>query len=334
METADTIPTGILPWHAEPWQALVRRARDGKLPHALLLSGLRGLGKNRFAAELAKALLCLQPQADGQACTLCRSCLLYQAGTHPDYLQVRPGEEGKAIAVDQIRAMNAHLALKSQYAGYKLVIIAPAEQMNGAAANSLLKTLEEPAAHSLLILITSQPALLLATLRSRCQQIKFTAPPASLAVPWLSTFPAAGNNAPELLALAAGAPLMALDMAGSDALSRHAALLDDLDKLAQRQADPVTVAAAWLKTNLPESLAWMLSCIVDMIRMRCVGTPPYLANPEIQQRLRKLAEPLSLAQLYARLDSVTETLRLLNRQINIQLLLEDMLISWNEQKGR
>lgn len=334
METADTIPTGILPWHVEPWQALIRRAQDGKLPHALLLSGLRGLGKNRFVVSLTQALLCLQPQADGQACTRCRSCLLYQAGTHPDYLQVRPGEEGKAIVVDQIRAMNTHLVLKSQYVGYKLVTIAPAEQMNGAAANSLLKTLEEPTAHSLLILITSQPTLLPATVRSRCQQIKFTVPPASLAMPWLSTFPATGNHAAELLALAAGAPVLALDMADSDALLRRAALLDDLDKLAQHQIDPVTVAAAWLKTNLSESLAWMLSCVMDMIRMHCADTPPYLANPDIQQRLRKLAGSLSLAQLYARLDSLTETLRLLNRQINIQLLLEDMLISWDDQKRR
>ncbi len=334
METADTTRAGILPWHIEPWRAVIRRARDGNLPHALLLSGLRGLGKNRFAAHLTQALLCAQPQADGQACTVCRSCLLYQAGTHPDYLQVRPSEEGKAIVVDQIREMNAHLALKSQYAGYRLVIIAPAEQMNGAAANSLLKTLEEPAAHSLLILITSQPAMLLATVRSRCQQIKFTVPSASLATHWLSTFPAARNNVPELLALAAGAPLTALDMADSDALIRRAALLDDLDKLANRQIDPVALAAAWLQTNLTELLAWMLSCTMDMIRMRCVGRPPYLANPDVQQRLLKLAETLSLAQLYVRLDGVTETLRLLNRQINIQLLLEDMLISWNEQNRR
>lgn len=331
VETANILPEGVLlPWHVTPWQALLARRHNDTLPHALLLTGPRGLGKNRFADSLTQALLCGQPQVDGQACTVCRSCLLYQAGTHPDYLQVRPGEEGKAIVVDQIRTMNTHLALKSQYAGHKLVVISPAEQMNTAAANSLLKTLEEPAAHSLLILITGQPAQLLPTVRSRCQQIKFSAPPEHLAASWLKPYLKDNQNLSQLLALAGGAPLAALSMAASDALAKRAAVLGDLGKLLTKQADPVMLAASWLQGNVLETLTWMLSYNMDMIRLRGAAHPPYLANPDLQQSLKVLAERFSLPMLYRRLDCVTEAIRLLNRQINIQLLLEDMLLSWND----
>lgn len=321
---------GLLPWHYDQWQMLMVRLRTNTMPHALLLTGLRGLGKNRFADTLARALLCGQPQADGQACTVCRSCLLYQVGTHPDYLRVCPNEKGKAIVVDQIRAMNTRLSLKSQYGGHKLVIISPAEQMNAAAANSLLKTLEEPSVHSLLILITSQAALLPATVRSRCQQVKFTPPSGPAAIDWLSTQIDDRHNPMHLLALAGGAPLIALDMAASGALARRTSMLDDLERLQKKQADPVTVAAAWLQDNSVEALPWMQSCLMDMIRLKRAAHPPYLANPDLQQRLSLLAEHLSLTLIYTHLDCVTEAIRLSNRQVNTQLLLEDMLISWND----
>lgn len=321
---------GLLPWHTEQWQALMARLHINTLPHALLLTGLRGLGKNRFADALTQALLCGQPRVDGQACKACRSCLLYQAGTHPDYLQVRPSEEGKAIVVDQIRAMNTHLSLKSQYAGHKLVIISPAEQMNIAAANSLLKTLEEPAAHSLLILITNQPALLLATVRSRCQQLKFAPPSEQIAVNWLNTHLDDQQNPVHLLALAGGAPLTALTMAASEAPARRSVMLDGLERLLKKQADPVILAASWLQGNVAETLTWMQSCVMDMVRLRSVAYPPYLANPDLEQRLGLLAERFSLPLIYARLEGVTEAIQLLSRQVNTQLLLEHMLISWSD----
>ncbi|MEO5574049.1 MAG: DNA polymerase III subunit delta' [Gammaproteobacteria bacterium] len=333
---------GLFPWQHDQWEGLIKRLRAGALPHALLLTGVRGLGKNHFARILAQSLLCNSPQPDGQACQVCRSCLLYKADTHPDFFRVYPKEEdssaekakpkekSKLIVVDQIRAMNNHLALKSQYAGHKLVIISPADQMNTAAANSLLKTLEEPAPHSLLMLITSQPARLPATVRSRCQQIKFIPPSEQAAARWLSAHLDQTQNPTQLLALAAGAPLTALAMATDNAIGRRAAMLNDLERLQQRQADPLSVAATWLQGNLTETLGWMLSCVMDMARLRNVAQPRYLANPDIQQRLRELGQHINLSRLYACMDTVTEVMKLLNRQVNTQLLLEDMLILWSD----
>ncbi|MEO5702749.1 MAG: DNA polymerase III subunit delta' [Gammaproteobacteria bacterium] len=321
--------SGLLPWHAGQWQALMQRRQTDTLPHAVLLTGIQGLGKNRFADALTQALLCGHPQTDGQACQSCRSCLLYQAATHPDYLCVQPTEDRKVIIVNQIRKMNEFISLKSQYGGYQIVIISPADKMNSNAANSLLKTLEEPPAQTLLMLITHEASALPATVRSRCLQIKFAPPAEQLAANWLRTHIKDDQDPIHLLALAGSAPLTALSMAASDACTRRALMLDDLESLLNQQADPVSLAATWLKGNVAETLTWMLSCIIDMVRLRSDARPPHLANPDLQQRLSLLAGQFSSAMLYAHLDCVTEAIKLLNSQVNTQLLLEDMLLSWS-----
>lgn len=319
----------LLPWHKVQWQSFIHCLRTGRLPHALLLTGLRGLGKNHFARFIAQAILCTQPRPDGQACTLCRPCLLYLAGTHPDCRRVSPSEEGRDILVDQIRDINAYMALKSHYAGYKIVIISPAERMNPAASNSLLKTLEEPAAPSILVLVTSQPALLLPTVRSRCQRIHFTRPPESLAQAWLADHIDAKYSTKQLLALAGGAPLVAVDLATNDTAARRLAMLDDLGKLAQGQADPLAIAAKWLQWGIEVPLYGLLSWAEDMIRLKSAPNPPYLANRGIQQSLQQFAERLELTELYSHLNRINEALLLANRQISPQLPLESILLSWS-----
>ncbi len=168
--------SAIYPWQQEQWRLLKARNDKGRLPHALLLTGMDGMGKQQFASALAQALLCRYRDSEGFACGACPACERFQAGTHPDFLPVTPGDEGKAITVDMARAVSEFLVLRSHYEGSRIVILAPAEAMNVAAANSLLKTLEEPAPETLLILLASAPGALLATIRSRCQQIKFVLP--------------------------------------------------------------------------------------------------------------------------------------------------------------
>lgn len=319
----------LLPWQHAPWQALIARLRAGRLPHALLLSGARGLGKRHFAGAFAQAVLCTQPHADGLACRQCRSCLLYRAGNHPDLHVLQPAEEGKAILIDQMREMNAAVALKSQYGGYKIVIIAPAEQMNVAAANSLLKTLEEPPAQSLLLLVTHQAGTLPLTVRSRCQTVPFARPDPQIALSWLKAQLGTDADATELLAAADGAPLHALALAEGGTLARRKAMLADFGKLVQNQADPVAVAGAWLEgTPVEQALANLQSWCMDMIRLRSAARPPVLANAGAAQSLYALAARFRLTDLYRRFDETSEALRLVPRQANAQLLLEDVLLSW------
>jgi DNA polymerase III delta' subunit len=174
------------PWTHAQWTQLHQRRQQQRLPHALLLAGPPGLGKADFARDLAQSLLCEQPTAAGMACQHCRSCARFTATTHPDFLVVEPEEPGKAIKVDQVRDLISQFALASHQGGYRIAIVQPAEQMNLAAANSLLKTLEEPPADSLILLISARPSLLPATILSRCQRLEFAPPAHELALAWLN----------------------------------------------------------------------------------------------------------------------------------------------------
>src|SRR3990172_1104273 len=327
-EPALEVAHTLLPWQQEQWQGLQARLHAGRLPHALLLTGKPGLGKRRFAEAFVQSLLCQQPLPDGQACASCRTCLLYAAGTHPDYLTIQPAEEGKAILIDQIRDITAYIALKGHYGNHRAVIICPADRMNAAAANCLLKALEEPTPGCLLLLITSNPGALLATVRSRCQLMPFSAPAADTAIQWLAPQLNDSADPAVLLAMADGAPLAALAMFEQGFPAQRAALLEDFTRLLQRKASPTSLAAAWLESGAGVALQAVLSWTTDMIRLRSTPQPAYLANPDIKSRLTPLAQQFKLPVLYTRYDHAARALGLLNRQANVQLLLEDVLISW------
>jgi DNA polymerase-3 subunit delta' len=329
------IPTEIekrlLPWHTEQWQGLMQDQRAGRLPHALILAGAHGLGKNHFAELLAQSLLCAQPQSDGQACNACRSCLLFQSGNHPDFIHLHPSEESKFIIVDQVRELTSRLAMKSQYGGYQVVLISPAEQMNLAAANSLLKTLEEPGHQTLLAVVTNTPMKLLATVRSRCQTIRFVTPPASLAERWLAMQLGTVKDFSTLLTLSDGAPLKALALATDELTSSmRQTVFDDLRGLAEQRSDPVAVAANWtiMQKAGAEVLPWMARWIMDLIRLRFSAAAPRLTSSDVRQNLLTLAGHYDLGTLYTCLDKLNEAQSLISKQVNIQLLLEDVLVSW------
>ncbi len=321
----------LLPWHAEPWVRVQRMRACGRLPHALLLSGPRGLGKARFAEALAHGLLCERPSGEGLACGACRACRLLAAGSHPDFAQVSPAEDGKVIRVDQIRELSDFLGYTSGFGGRKLVIVSPAERMNVNAANSLLKTLEEPPPRSLLLLVAERAAALPATVRSRCQTLAFAPPPAAAALAWLA--PRVGDADPAvLLALAGGAPLAAL--AGAEGIARRRELFKTLLALAADQADPVRVAEAWLEGALDENLRWLAGWHMDVIRLNMATDPPRLDNPDLRAGLARLAPRLPAAEWQRRLDAVNRLRGLAATQVNAQAMLEDFFIAWAERIGR
>lgn len=317
----------ILPWQQTLWDSVQARRRAGTLPHALLLCGSRGLGKQQFAAQFARSLLCAAPSAAGLACGVCRSCLLFKRGAHPDYRRVAPEEDSKVIKIDQIRELCAALGFTSQYGGYQIAHLEPADALNTAAANSLLKTLEEPTPNTLLLLVTDRPASLPATLRSRCQRLTFQIPDAAMARGWLQAQVSAQQTFDDVLALAQGAPLRALALAQGDALARRQALFATLAQIVAGTADPVTVAAAWMKTDVKETLDWLRDGVVSMIRLKMAGVGDADA-----QALQALAHALDLRDLYAHLDRLTQALRLADTSVNTQLLFEDILIPWTHHR--
>ena len=325
--------TELLPWHHTCWKTLIERKASGQLPHAMLFTGPAGVGKNQFADLFVRATLCRQPASNGLLCGECRGCQLTRAETHPDIRWVMPLEEGKVIGVDQIREITQYLSLKSQYGGYKLVIVSPADKMNINAANSLLKTLEEPPADTVLILITAKPARLTATIRSRCQKISFIKPSAEIALEWMKGKLEPQYDAAVFLELAEGSPLLALKIADEEWLKQRMALLVDLENVAYGQSDPVLIADKWLKFGIKESLYWIYSWLVDMVRMKMAYRPPLIGNPDIHQRLWNMADKQEITQLFGRLDRVNRAIQLSDGQVNGQLLLEEILLGWVPKQG-
>lgn len=324
-----------LPWQAELWDGLISRFRAGSLPHALLFTGSTGYGKAELAEALIHGLLCQSPANDNTACGQCQSCGLLAAGTHPDLKWLEPEEPGKAIPVDTIRTVGHFLSLKGQYGGRQIVFINPAEAMNRNAANSLLKTLEEPTEDALLILISSQPSLLLPTIRSRCQQVVFPRPEAKASEAWLQAqLKDTGEpiNIKDLLALSDGAPLAAQVMHETGGLAVRRELASQWIGVVEGKADPLSCAKQWSDLGLPKATQWLSSWVMDLIRLKSGGDPVAMTNGDLRPQLQKLAAGLELKRLFAYLEQITETARWANGQLNAQLTMEDLMVIWSRQR--
>ena len=320
------------PWQEGLWESLLSRQKTGNLPHALLFAGGKGFGKAQLAKQLAHTLLCQSPSDDGIACGKCQACGLLAAGTHPDLRALEPEEEGKVIPADTVRAVADFFALKGKYGGRQIVIINPAEAMNRFGANGLLKTLEEPTQDALLILVTSQPSLLLPTIRSRCQQVVFARPDEISGVKWLKARLGSGaeesNLAPTLLALANGAPLEALKLYEMGSLEVRQGLVNQWLQVIEGRGDPLKCAANWADLGLPRAVNWLNSWTMDLIRLKSGADLDVITNTDLQPQFQKLAQRLDLRSLFGHLEQITEYSRWAGGQINAQLALEDIMISW------
>ncbi|MDH5178538.1 MAG: DNA polymerase III subunit delta' [Gammaproteobacteria bacterium] len=317
----------IYPWQEEQWRQLQERDNQARLPHALLFAGMRGIGKFDFAVALSKALLCAQPIVTGEACGACKSCLLFTTDNHPDYKPIVPEDTGGVIKIDQIRELISWLGLHSHFGGKRIVLLAPADAMNAAAANALLKTLEEPQPNTLLLLLTDRPHRLPATIRSRCQTLRFALPRKESALDWLRDGLVHPAQAENLLGLAGGAPLTAKHYGEDGTPVQQQQRLTELERLADGRLDPVAVAADWAKDESGQPLLWLYQWVSDMIRSR-TGTADFAHNMELASTLQSLANRIDLQRLYSYFDKVAEGLRLQQTSVNKRLMLEGLLISW------
>jgi len=325
-----TIP--VAAWHATAWQQLQASRQQQRLPHALLLSGETGIGKAEFAAQLAASLLCEQPAADGQACGQCHACQRVAARSHPDRLWLEPEEPGKPIKVDAIRQLIQDLSLTRHYGGYRVVTVTPAEVMNPNAANAFLKTLEEPPADTLLILITTAPTRLPATIRSRCQPLRLQSPERQAATDWLGReLPEIDRSQAELaLQLAGGAPLLAARYLREEWLGERQHLLQALAGCAHGTTDPLAAAGAiqpLLKRDRQLPITWMYYWVADLIRLAYDDNN--IKNKDMANDLQKLPKPAQDQALHRLLDKLQQARRLSETTVNQQLLWEDLMIDWS-----
>ncbi len=324
----------ILPWQQSIWEQLWRRKQASRLPHALLFSGIEGVGKRYFAEQFANAILCVAPKQIG-SCGTCRACHLLQARSHPDLLCVEPEEAGQMIKIDQIRQVVHFVSETPLFGGYRVIIIEPAAAMNMNAVNALLKTLEEPTPNTILILISNQSLRLPATIVSRCQKIIFSKPVEAVALSWLK------NDLPEadaklLLKISYGAPLKAKQIFTSEQqgedkiLALRQDLYQGLVQLSQQQSSPLHLAAQWQEKNLVLLLNFLQTWLKDLLRFHLTGDTAGLINDDYHAVFVKLNQKIRREKLLHYLDYFQNVYAKIIRSLNLnkQLVLEELFIRW------
>lgn len=308
-----------MPWHAADWARLQARRERDALPHALLLCGPPGLGKRAFAQRFVRGLMCERAQG-GEACGQCRSCRLLDAGTHPDVVTLsfglrKDGTPRTEIVVEQIRDLSARLAMSSQFGGWQVALIDPADAMNAAAANALLKTLEEPSTRTMLILVADATWRLPQTIRSRCQRIEFNVPPPEEAQAWLQGQGVA--QAQKALEAALGNPGLALAWAQEGALERRAEVRRDLAALAAGRGQVTEMARRWLDDEAAQRLWFAAQAVADERRAQAASQ----ASPPLASAM----DGEGLAHWY---DSANRTRDALRGPLRGDLLLLELLVQW------
>ena len=339
----------VVELHREVWAQL--GARRVQLPHALLLTGQRGIGKRDLAQRFAESLLCESPVADGQACGVCAACGWLAQGNHPDYRLLQPdalaesegetasgadaseqqasGSRKKAsqqITIGQVRALDDFLHVGTHRHGARVVLVNPAEAMNRATANALLKSLEEPIAGTLFVLVSSEPARLLPTIRSRCQSLPVAQPLRARAEAWLRD---AGVGDPaHWLALAGGSPLLAVELAASEQGGPLDALVDALargariDALAAAGVLDRALKAEKGAAPLARLVEWAQKWLTDLALVASACAPRYF----VAQRaaLQGLAASTDVARVLAFARKAIQYRMQCEQPLNSRLFLETL----------
>ena len=342
----------IYPWQHDDWNRLQRLR--AQWPHALLLYGQAGIGKLRFAQHLAQGMLCEAPAANGEPCGQCVACNWFVQGNHPDYRAVLPealaseaagaaasvaeekadGEEGKKtrtlskeIKIEQVRALLDFCGVGAHRGGARVVLVYPADALNAASANALLKTLEEPPAGVVFLLVSARIDRLLPTIISRCRQWPMSTPSPDEARTWLSDqgVPDAGA----LLAEAGGAPLAALALAGDENRPLRDFTLKQL--AAGPECDAFACAEALQKLPVPVVLGWLQRWLYDLVAERAAQRPRYF--PAAQRDLERCAARVD-ANAFARfMKTVTRERAVENHPLNARLVFEALFLGYRDLFG-
>ncbi len=320
MATNHTAPLATpLPWQSEDWRHIKQWVTSDRLPHAILIGGPAGIGKYHFAQAVATSLLCRQAkQAHNTACGHCRQCQLNLAQTHPDLHYVTPSDNSKQIRIDQVRAAIYSLQQTAQQGGLKIILIAPCEAINRNAADALLKSLEEPSANSLLLLVSDLPGQLPATLRSRCQRLHLTRPSHTQALTWLNAHFPSDSTLDQLLAVTADQPLTAQRLIEQGEAERYARLPQDLAALLAGNTHAITLTQQWLqgetKLDLKIVLRWLQKQLIATLKTHI--TTHMTTEASTLQALFKLTD--QIVQQHQQL--------LAGMPLNETLLLESLLL--------
>ncbi len=346
--------------HRDAWNQIQAAKATDRLAHALLLTGSAGIGKLAFAESVAASLLCDQPDIDGQACGTCTACTWHASGNHPDFRRLRPeayseeqpeAEDAKPtgakadkkkseqIRIDQVRALESFVQVGS-HRGRRVILIEPAEAMNEATANALLKSLEEPPPAVHFLLVSHAAERLLPTVRSRTRAIPMAVPTPAVALAQMAMITPPLKHADLWLNRCAGALRFAVNLA--QAAEKHPNANDDalaevgiLDALQTQlplgdRMDPLALAKTCESLIKGDQSGLRLACLIDWLQrwtldlqlVRLGSTP--LVFPEQIVALQRLVAQLNDDALRAFPGFLLESRKLSGHPLNIKLFLESI----------
>lgn len=312
--------------HTRQIRVLRQAITGGRIAHAYLFYGMPGIGKRSTALIFAKALNCRAAQAD--ACDQCPSCRKADHGNHPDLTVIEPA--GQSIRIQEIRALQEQMTFSPYEGGRRAFIMTDAEKMNTTAANAMLKTLEEPAAANMLILISPRPYLLPPTILSRCQPLRFNPLPRETVAGYLAERRSIAETAAVLLAAASGGSIgRAIEMNDEDYLSVRNAMLEQVIG-EHAENDPLRFfSLAQMfgpeRKDILERLNILQACLRDALVYKETGVPDYLMNRDKAEEIRLFAGARSRLKLLDDMRAVERAHRAIEQNANKSLTLETMM---------
>lgn len=315
--------------------ALTRSLKANRVAHAYLFEGPEGCGRRTTALALIQVLFCTQP-IHGDACGSCTSCRKLATGNHPDLQFLSPLPDKRDINIEQVRELQQVLSLRPYEATRKACLIEPADRMNEKSANALLKTLEEPPGHAIIILLTTQADLLLATIRSRCQHLRFSPLQDQVIEELMRQNGIEPTLAAELAPLAEGSMERALTLESEGDEAKRRELLACLAQANTRQISTIFDTAESLSSGREETLALctlLISLVRDLLVLRTIGQAG-IANRFLTAELAAEAARFSPENIMTALELVLTTRRAIQGNANPKLAMEHLLLGYDRlRKG-
>jgi len=311
------MPVGTPAWFAPALAEVNAAFAAQRLAHGLLIHEDPGAGGLELARWIAQRVNCASP--DRAPCGECQSCKWVATDQHPDVTRLSPEEDSEYIKVEPVRELIADLALTAHGRGYKIAILSPADALYPNAANSLLKTLEEPPAKTLLMLVTQQPSRLLPTLRSRCSRLRLPGPSRADAAAFLTASRGAGPWEEALAATGAG-PFALLESDAKDLAELRADTLRTLRDIGSGNLQPPAVADKWARGELATRLACVESWVTDRILESA-------ANRDATHLSGSGLAP-NICRLFELSDAVRDMRKLAHTSINKAMAVEALLWRW------
>lgn len=311
--------------HEKQISVLQAAAARNRIPHAYLFYGMEGVGKRTVAEVFTKALNCRSNSID--ACDECPSCVKIDRRNHPDVVTITA--EGQFIKVKEIRELQAQMTFRPYEGRKRIFIIDDADRMNIVSANALLKTLEEPSASNILILITARPHQLPMTILSRCQHLRFNPLPREIIASYLQEKLSLDYRSSNLISLSSGGSIgKALTLRDASYLTMREKVLDVMLKIRMKDFLALLFLAndfGQERKEIAERLGILITGYRDALVYKETGEMDLVINQDHIDIIKSVAENISGRDILSSIRAVDQAFHAVNQNANKQLTLETMM---------